>query len=113
MLNAQQLSGHSIVMHSFSSFGRTVEAIRARGCQTINTFWDNDRVGKEHTEKFIAEFGIKAIPQSELFANYKDLNDALKANEVPDFLKNTGDSPTLVLAKCQGFFCHEKQPWPE
>lgn len=86
MLNVQQLSGHSIVMHSLSSFSRTVKVIRAKDYQTINTFLDNDRVGEEHTEKFVAEFGERVVPQSDLFSSYKDLNKALQANQIPDFL---------------------------
>lgn len=87
MMNISQLSGDAIVMHSLSSFQRTVDFIKSQDYTTINTFLDNDKSGEEHTEKFKMEFGDRVVPQNSLFAPYADINDALKANQIPSFLQ--------------------------
>jgi hypothetical protein len=83
MMNFTNLAGDSLIMHSLSSFHRAVEFIRGGDYQVINTFLDNNRPGEEGTEKFKAEFGEKAASQSQMFAPYADLNDALRANKFP------------------------------
>lgn len=87
MMNISQLSGDAVVMHSLSSFQRTVDFIKSQDYTTINTFLDNDKSGEEHTEKFKAEFGDRVAPQNSLFTPYADINDALKANQIPNFLQ--------------------------
>ena len=83
MMNAGNLSGDSIIMHSLSSFGRTAEHIRKQDYKTIKTYLDNNTPGQECTERFSAEFGVLVVPQSEIFAPYTDLNDALRAHSKP------------------------------
>lgn len=87
MMNISQLSGDAVVMHSLSSFQRTVDFIKHQDYTTINTFLDNDKSGEEHTEKFKVEFGDRVAPQNYLFTPYADINDALKANQIPNFLQ--------------------------
>lgn len=83
MMNAGNLAGDSIIMHSLSSFGRTAQHIRAKGYQTIKTYLDNNTPGQECTQRFCEEFGGLVVPQSEIFAPYTDLNDALRAHSKP------------------------------
>ena len=80
MLGAKSLSGDAIIMHSLSSFQRTLEVIRRENYQNVNTFLDNDRSGQEATLKFSSELGTLHSNQSEMFSRYKDLNEALCAN---------------------------------
>lgn len=80
LLGTKSLAGDAIIMHSLSSFQRTTDFIRGKGYERVNTFLDNDRAGQECTQRFIAELGVAVAPQSEYFANYNDLNDALRAN---------------------------------
>ena len=87
MLNVSNLAGDSIIMHSLSSFQRTLTAIESMKYQTVNLFLDNNKSGKEYTAKFQNILGEAACSQSSLFEPYEDLNDALKANAIPDFLK--------------------------
>lgn len=80
MMNFNNLAGDSLIMHSLSSFQRAADFIRSQDYRVINTFLDNNRPGEEGTEKFKAEFGGRVAPQSQMFAPYADLNDALCAN---------------------------------
>lgn len=85
MLNVSQLSGDSIVMHSLSSFQQTLTAIQSMGYEKVNLFLDNNRAGKEHSQKFQSALGETVISQSYLFEPYEDVNDALVANAIPTF----------------------------
>jgi 5S rRNA maturation endonuclease (ribonuclease M5) len=85
MFNVSQLSGDSIVMHSLSSFQQTVTAIKSMGYEKVNLFLDNNRAGKEHSQKFQSELGEIVISQSHLFEPYEDVNDALVANAILTF----------------------------
>ena len=80
MMNCSNLAGDSLIMHSLSSYQRAADCIHAKGYQVINTFLDNDTPGREGTERLKNEFGEKVTSQSPMFAGYKDLNDALRAN---------------------------------
>lgn len=80
LLGTKSLAGDAIIMHSLSSFQRAADFVRSKGYERVNTFLDNDRAGKECTQRFISELGVAVAPQSEYFANYNDLNDALRAN---------------------------------
>ena len=75
--NATQLEGDAIVMHSVSSFKRTIEFIEGLGYEKVFTFLDNDRVGFQYTQHFKSKFLGKVIHQSHINKNYKDLNDLL------------------------------------
>lgn len=87
MMKMTQLAGDAVIMHSLSSYPRTVEFLRGQDYSIIHTFLDNDRPGQECTERFKVEFGDRAVSQSGLFAPYSDINDALKANQVPEILQ--------------------------
>ena len=86
MMNSRNLSGDSIIMHSLSSFPKAAEAIRREDYQVIHTFLDNNRAGQEGTQRFQEAFADRVTAQSSLFAPHTDLNDALLANRMPDFL---------------------------
>jgi hypothetical protein len=81
MMKFDNLAGDTVILHSLTSFPRAAEFIRTQDYRAINTFLDNDLAGKEGTETFQAEFGDKVAPQNNIFAGYKDLNDALRANQ--------------------------------
>ena len=80
MYNTTQLSGDTIVMHSLSSFHHTAEVIKKKGYAVVNLFLDNNRAGREHSEKFKDIFGDLVRDQSDLYAPHEDLNDALRNN---------------------------------
>ena len=86
MMNSRNLSGDSIILHSLSSFSKAAEVIRREDYQTIQTFLDNNRAGQEGTQRFQEAFPGRVTSQSSLFAPHTDLNDALLANRMPDFL---------------------------
>jgi len=79
LMKTDRLEGDAIIMHSLSSFQRTVEAIRKFGYAHIDTFLDNNAPGQRFTEKLLAEFPSLVTARSQLFAPHTDLNDALKA----------------------------------
>ena len=85
MFNVSRLSGDSIVMHSLSSFQQTIIAIKSMGYEKVNLFLDNNRAGKEYSQKFQFDLGETVISQSHLFEPYEDINDALVANAIPTF----------------------------
>ena len=87
MLNVHNLSGDSIIMHSLSSFQSSATAIKSMKFKKVNLFLDNNKAGKEHTEKFQNHFGELVVNQSYLFEPYEDVNDALVANAIPNFYK--------------------------
>jgi len=87
--NANRLEGDAIIMHSLSSFQRTVEKVRSFGYTRINTFLDNNNPGQEHTEKFKAEFPDRVTSWSDSFLPHTDLNDALKGGAVFSFSPDT------------------------
>lgn len=80
----EDLSGDAIVMHSLSSFQRTKDILEERDYALINSFLDNDRSGLKTTEDFVACFSSRFKPQNDMYANHKDLNEALVANS-PSF----------------------------
>ena len=77
MMKTDRLVGDALLMHSLSSYQRTVDFIKEEGYTRVNTFLDNNRSGKEHTEKFQNEFGKKIEEQSSMFLYNEDLNDLL------------------------------------
>jgi hypothetical protein len=81
MMKLPRLAGDAVIMHSLSSYARASEFIHSKGYRVINTFLDNDSPGREGTERFRREFSDQVVSQSEMFADYKDLNDALRANQ--------------------------------
>lgn len=85
MYNALQLAGDSIIMHSVSSYARTVDIINRMDFRIIHTFLDNDDTGRKFTQKFIEDFSGKVKNQSALFAPYQDINKALIAKKSTKF----------------------------
>ena len=83
MMKTDNLAGDSILMHSLSSYGKTVDFIKTKEYSSINTFLDNNKSGKKHTEKFKEEFGSKVQNQSEVFLPHEDLNDMLREKQHP------------------------------
>jgi hypothetical protein len=80
MMNFTNLAGDSLIMHSLSSFQRAADLIQENDYLVVNTFLDNNLPGQQGKEKFKEKFGYKVIDQSQIFAPYTDLNDALCAN---------------------------------
>ncbi|MCO6490877.1 MAG: toprim domain-containing protein [Phaeodactylibacter sp.] len=78
MMKTDCLAGDCIVMHSLSSYNKASAFIKEKGYSAINTFLDNNKSGREHTEKFIEDFGAKVASQSDMFLSYEDVNDMLK-----------------------------------
>ncbi|MPR37172.1 toprim domain-containing protein [Salmonirosea aquatica] len=69
----------AIIMHSLSSFPRTVAYIRSQDYQAVKTYLDNDKAGEKGTARFQTEFGSSFLPQGEFFSPHHDLNDLLRA----------------------------------
>ena len=86
MMNVSALQGDALIMHSLSSYKQTAEFIQKHDYKMIHSFLDNNASGQKHTDRFQSDFGTsKLVSQSSLFFPYEDLNDALKANQIPDF----------------------------
>lgn len=79
MQGKAQIPGKTIVMHSLSSHGRTVEYLQSHPSQVIKTYLDNNVPGQKGTEKLKVELGQGVTSFSATFAPYVDLNDALVA----------------------------------
>lgn len=78
--NSEQLKGDAIVMHSVSTYKRTVDFIKEQGYKEVFTFLDNDKTGKKYTRKFEQDLpSFNVTSQSQTFRPHKDLNDALVA----------------------------------
>lgn len=80
MYSVTALKGDAIILHSVTSFDKAVSFIETNKYTTINTFLDNDRVGRSTTKQFKEAFQEQLKPQNELYSGYKDLNAALMAN---------------------------------
>lgn len=76
----QESPDDCIIMHSLSSFHRAVAHIRNQDYQMVKTYLDNNPAGQKCTERYQAEFSSMVVAQSEVFALYVDLNDALRAH---------------------------------
>ena len=81
--NLEQLKDDAIVMHSVSTYKRTVQFIKEQGYEKVFTFLDNDKTGKKYTAKFEQDLeSLNVISQSQTFRPHKDLNDALVARKI-------------------------------
>jgi hypothetical protein len=88
MMKTDRLSGDTIVMHSLSSYKRTLEVIKEKGYKSVNLFLDNNQPGEDHTAAFIRDLSeIEVTSQAQLFLPYEDINEALKASAVPKILQ--------------------------
>jgi len=79
LMSSHDLDGDTIIMHSLSSFDRTVDKISEKDYQRINLFLDNDLAGREATQKFRQVFGQRIDDQSPAYLPHKDLNELLQA----------------------------------
>lgn len=73
------LQGDSILMHSLSSYDKTLEVIQANNYKLVNTYLDNNKPGQQHTERFKYDLGNIVSNQSPSFLPFTDINDRLKA----------------------------------
>ncbi|HMG15958.1 MAG TPA: toprim domain-containing protein [Saprospiraceae bacterium] len=93
-LSLLQLKGVSnlnedvLIMHSTSSFKRAVEYILDKNYQNIYTWLDNDKTGQKITMKFKNTFPSFITSKSDAFAQYQDLNFALKSGYNSSFMLN-------------------------
>lgn len=85
MMQTENLSGDSIIMHSLSSFSRAEAVIRRESYRIINSFLDNDKAGQEGTDRFLEAFPGQVTSWSDRFAPHADLNAALCQQAVIDF----------------------------
>ena len=66
-----------IVLHSISSLKRAKGTIEQKGYSKVMTFLDNDPTGNKATAKLIKELPERLVlPQNDLYANAKDVNEA-------------------------------------
>lgn len=79
MLKTNNLHGDSILMHSVNNYERTLSIIKSNGYQSINTFLDNDKSGREYTAKFKSDLGDSVTNQNEQFLPFIDINEMLKS----------------------------------
>ncbi|MBI1227776.1 MAG: hypothetical protein GC192_21255 [Bacteroidetes bacterium] len=85
MLRVDCLSGDSIILNGLQSYGLAKAHIEEQGYGIINTFLDNNAPGQSRTQDFIADFGHKVVNHSTKFQPHVDLNDALRAGDIPVF----------------------------
>lgn len=78
MMKTDNLAGDSILMHSLSSFKKTVALIRLKDYQSIHIYLDNNQSGRECTKQFIQFFGAKIHDEAPLFMPFEDINDCLR-----------------------------------
>lgn len=77
-----RLEGDAIIMHSVSTYNRTLQTIKMQEYEEAFTFLDNDETGEKYTAKFEYDLSTaKVYPQNRSYRLYKDVNDALIAGE--------------------------------
>ncbi|MEL6929885.1 MAG: toprim domain-containing protein [Cyanobacteria bacterium J06600_6] len=75
-----QLDEDAIIMHSVSTYNKTLQTIRRRGYSTILTYFDNDKTGRQYTDKLQTDLStLDVYPQNQTFLQHKDLNEELVA----------------------------------
>jgi hypothetical protein len=79
MMRTDSLHGDSVLMHSVSSYNRTLNLIREGAYQKINLFLDNDKSGMKTVARFQDELGDVMENQSEMFLPFGDLNEMLQS----------------------------------
>ena len=83
MLKTDNLHGDSILMHSLSSFEKTLNKIKEKQYSSVNLFLDNNKAGRDCTEKFKTDLGEKIHNQSDMFLPYVDINEMLVTENRP------------------------------
>ena len=79
LMKTDHLPGDAIIMHSLSSLQRTIDLIKVTDYQSIHTYLDNNRSGREHTNQLSKIFRNSLQNKSELFLPHEDLNVFLKS----------------------------------
>ena len=78
-----QLEEDAIVMHSVSSFKRTVQFIEEQGYERVFSFLDNDETGEKYRAKLKDQLpDIQLQFSNQSYQGYKDLNAALAGNGI-------------------------------
>lgn len=85
MMETDNLSGDSLILHSLTSFAKAEAVIHREGYQVMNGFLDNNKAGQDGTARFQEHFPSQFVSYSRCFVPYTDLNDALRAGIRPDF----------------------------
>ena len=84
-LNAPKLNNDTIILNGASCYARAKDYVLEKGYNKIDLFLDNDKTGDKTTAKFIEMFGDYATDHRYLYAEYKDMNEALQAGYIPSF----------------------------
>lgn len=79
LMKTDSLHGDSILMHSISSFDRTLSVIQEGGYQRINLFLDNDKSGRKTASRFEDELSGVVENQSQIFLPFIDINEMLQS----------------------------------
>lgn len=79
VMQVEQFEGDAVIMHSLSSYQKTVAFLQVGNYQTINLFLDNDQSGVDVVVQFLQAFPA-AVDRSELYQPHKDLNEYLLAS---------------------------------
>ncbi len=75
-----QLKGDALIMHSVTTYNRTLHYIKEQEYKEVFTFLDNDQTGEKYTARFKKYLPpLNVYSQNQSYKPYKDLNDALVA----------------------------------
>jgi 5S rRNA maturation endonuclease (ribonuclease M5) len=94
IMKLDQLEGDAIVMHSLSSYQKTVATLHTQNYKTINLFLDNDQSGVDVAFQFLKDIP-NAVNQSDLFHPHEDLNAFLLASANSSDIPNASNAPPL------------------
>lgn len=79
LLKAKRLTADTIIMHSLSSYQRTLSYIKEKKYKLVNTFLDNNNPGKDHTDYFRRDLGKEVVnDQAYRYLPCEDVNDMLR-----------------------------------
>lgn len=93
ILNAPKLNNDTIILNGASCYARAKAYILEKGYEKIDLFLDNDKTGDKVTAKFIETFGNIATDHRHLYAEYKDMNEALQDGHDPTFGASPSQEP--------------------
>ena len=65
--NKDGLDGDAVVMHSVSTFNRTLDFVKMKGYEEVLTYLDNDDTGHRYTAKLRKVLGTRVTPQGVVF----------------------------------------------
>lgn len=87
MLKTNNLHGDSLLMHSLSSYEKTLNKIKEKQYTSVNLFLDNNKAGRDCTVKFKVDLGDIVHDQSLMFLPFVDINEMLKTDKKIDSIK--------------------------